>query len=191
MAFKLKRLIVATLLGAAVLFVWGGLSHMVIFVGTGFKPLPNEERIIETLKNSIPEKGLYFFPGKNFKTITADQEIVWEQKFQYGPTGILLYQPIGGNPLSAKKMVIQFISNFLSAFLIVFITSLIIANYWKRVIIITLLGSLSVVAVSMIYWNWYEFPTDFFIAQFIDMTVGFFLAGIVISKIIPAKKNNN
>lgn len=191
MASKLKRLIVATLLGAAVLFVWGGLSHMVIFVGTGFKPLPNEERIIETLKTSIPEKGLYFFPGKNFKTITADQEIVWEQKFQYGPTGILLYQPIGGNPLSAKKLVIQFISNFLSAFLIVFITSLIIGNYWKRVLIITLLGSLSVVAVSMIYWNWYEFPTDFFIAQFIDMTVGFFLAGIVISKIIPAKKNNN
>lgn len=181
---KLKRIIIAAILGCAVLFIWGGLSHLVIFIGTGFKPLPNEDKVIETLKKSIPEQGLYFFPGKDFRHNTAEQELIWNKKFQFGPTGLLIYKPVGGNPFSPDKLVLQLISNLLSACIIAFITSLLLANYWKKVFVITLLGSLSSVAVSMIYWNWYEFPTSFFIAQFMDTTVGFFLAGLVIAKIV-------
>ncbi len=163
---------------------------MVLFIGTGFKPLPNEDKIIETLQSCIPERGLYFFPGKDFKKkYTAAEDSAFLKKFQFAPVGMLLYRPIGGNPLSPQKLITQLISNLLSVLIAAFITSLILASYWKRVFVITLLGSLGCVAVSMIYWNWYEFPTSFFIAQLIDITVGFFLAGLLIAKIVPQPVN--
>jgi hypothetical protein len=186
---KIKRMLLATISGCVVMFIWGGLSHLVIFVGAGFKPLPNEDVIIETLKSSIPEQGLYFFPGKDFRHSNSEQESVWDKKFRFGPVGLLIYRPVGGNPFSANKLLTQLGSNFISVFIATLITSLILASYWRRVFVVTLLGGLSCVAVSMIYWNWYEFPTSFFLAQLVDMLVGFFLAGLVISKIIPQTRS--
>ncbi|WP_431216369.1 hypothetical protein ACQ86N_18145 [Puia sp. P3] len=59
-----KKFVVAVLLGTVVLFVWGGFSHMVLFVGAGFKRLPDEDRLIESLKRSKDEQGLgYFLTG--------------------------------------------------------------------------------------------------------------------------------
>lgn len=190
---KFKQLITATILGCLVMFIWGGLSHMLIFKGTGFKPLPNEDHLMKTLNENIKEQGLYLFPGIDFKNQTNEQQTAWENKFRTGPTGLLVYRQIGGNPFSANKLVTQFISNLLSVLIAVIIASLICVNYWKRVIIISLLGILTCSAVSSIYWNWYEFPTSFFIAQILDMFISFFLVGIVICKIIPQNnliKNN-
>jgi hypothetical protein len=182
---KLKKLIIATLLGGVTMFVWGGFSHLVLFIGTGFKPLPNEDKVMEVLKTNIPDQGLYFFPGKDFKNSTKEQDQVFEGKFRNGPVGLLVYRPVGGNPFSPGKLITQLLSTFLSVFLAVIIVSGIYAGYWKRVLTVTLLGLLACAAVSSIYWNWYEFPTSFFIAQILDMVIGFFLAGLVICKVIP------
>ena len=183
---KLKRILIAAIFGAVIMFIWGGFSHMVLFIGIGFKPLPNEDKVIETLQSSIPEQGLYLFPGKDFrKKYTEEEEAVFLKKFQFGPVGMLLYRPVGGNPLSPKKLITQFMSNFLSSLTAAFIASLLFAGYWKRVFAITMLGGLACISVGMIYWNWYEFPTSFFIAQCIDLLVCFFLAGLLIAKVIP------
>lgn len=180
-----KKLFIATVLGGLTLFIWGGLSHSVIFIGTGFKQLPNEDKVIETLKTNIPEQGLYFFPGKDFRNSTEEQELAFETKFRTGPAGMLIYRPIGGSPFSADKLLTQFFSNLLSVFIAVLIASMIYAGYWTRVAVITLLGLLACSAVSSIYWNWYEFPTSFFIAQILDMVIGFFLSGLVICRVMP------
>jgi hypothetical protein len=182
----MKRLAIATITGSLIMFIWGGFSHMVLFIGAGYKPLPNEEKIIKTLESSIPEKGLYFFPGKDFRQKnTGQQDSAFLEKFRTGPVGILVYRPVGGNPLSPDKLITQFISNLLSAFIAAFIVSLAAAVYWKQVFVITLIGALACVAVSTIYWNWYEFTTNFFLAQIADQTIGFFLSGLAIAKIVP------
>lgn len=177
-----KKLLLATLLGTLVMFIWGGLSHTVIFVGTGFKPMPNEDKVIAVLKENISEQGLYFFPGKDFKNSTKEQDVAFENKFKTGAVGQLIYRPIGGDIFSIGKLLTQFISNIFSVFIIALIASLIALNYWKRVFIISLLGLLSCLSVSTIYWNWYEYPTSFFIAQILDITIGFFLTGMVVAK---------
>jgi len=182
---KFKKLIIATLLGGLTMFIWGGFSHLVLFIGTGFKPLPNEDKIMEVLKTNISEQGLYFFPGKDFRNSTKEQDAIFESKFKNGPVGLLVYRPKGGNPLAPSKLITQLLSNLFSVLIAVFIASLIYAGYWKRVFIVSLLGLLACSAVSSIYWNWYEFPTSFFIAQILDMVIGFFLAGLVICRVIP------
>lgn len=182
---KFRILIIATLLGSLTMFFWGGFSHLVLLTGTGFTSLPNEEKVMEVLKTNISEQGLYFFPGKDFRTSTKEQDAVFEKKFRNGPVGILIYRPVGNNPFSVIKLLTQFLSNLFSVLIAILIISLTYAGYWKRVFIVSALGFLACSAVSVIYWNWYEFPTSFFIAQIFDMVIGFFLAGLVICRVIP------
>ncbi|HET6999673.1 MAG TPA: hypothetical protein VFI33_00100 [Puia sp.] len=179
----MKRIFSAAILGCIVLFLWGALSHMILFIGDGFTPLPNEDRVIHTLADVLPRQGLYFFPGKDFRHSSPEQESVFEKKFENGPVGMIIYRPVGGNPLSPNKLIVQFVSNFITALIISFILSLISASFWKRVFAASLLGCLACASVSTIYWNWYEFPSAFFLAQCMDQVIGCFLAGLIIAKI--------
>ena len=180
----MKRIVVAAIAGCVILFIWGAFSHLVLLIGVGFTPLPNEDKIIKTLESSLPAKGLYFFPGKDFRQSTTEQESAFETRFKTGPVGILVYRPVGGNPFSVNKLMTQLTSNFISTLILASIVSLITAKYWKRVFVVSLLGCLACASVSTIYWNWYEFPTSFFLAQCIDQVIGYFLAGLAIAKIV-------
>ena len=184
----MKRTFIAALLGSGALFLWGGLSHSVLLIGTGFTPLPQEEVAINALSSSIKEKGLYFFPGKDFRHSTPEQEASWLEKFRTGPTGMIIYRPVGGEPFSSSKLLIQLLASFVTALIISYVASLMAVSYWDRVVAITLLGLMACSTVSVIYWNWYEFPTSFFVAQIVDQVVGCFLAGLLIARVAPRGK---
>jgi len=175
----------ATLLGSLTMFIWEGFSHVVLFTGIGFTPLPNEAELREVVKTNITGNGLYFFPGKDIRSPSKQQEAAFEDSFRTTPVGILGYRPAGGNPFSARKLITQFLGNVLSVLIAVQVVSSIHAGYWKRVLAVTHVGLLAGAVVSSIYWNWYEFPTSFFIAQILDMVIGFFLAGLVICSVLP------
>ena len=175
-----KKIMIATLLGGLTLFVWGAFSHLVLFKGDGFTPLPAEDQLIGLLKTKVPERGLYFFPGKDFNNSTKEQDALFDSRFRSGPVGLLLYRPVGGDPFAPKKLIIQLFSNLLSVFIAVLMAALTATGFWKRVMLITALGLLACSSISTIYWNWYEFPSRFFVAQVLDVVIGFFLAGLVI-----------
>jgi len=172
----------AALLGGIVLFVWGGFSHMVLFVGAGFKRLPDEDRLIESLKTNKDEDGLYFFPSKDLRHSTKEEDAIWENKFRNGPTGLLVFKAKGGEPFSPAKIGTQFLSNLASAVIATLIAASLWVGFWRRVLVVTLIGVAACSAVSTIYWNWYGFPTSFFVAQILDMTIGYFLCGLVVCK---------
>jgi hypothetical protein len=184
----MKRTFLAALIGSVVLFLWSGLSHSILLIGVGFDPLPEEEQIVKTLRGSIKEKGLYFFPGRDFRHSTPEQEAAWLEKHRTGPTGLLIYRPVGGEPFSPNKLLIQLLASFVTALIISYVVSLMAAPYWEHVVAVTLLGLIGCSAVSIIYWNWYEFPTSFFVAQIVDQVVGFFLAGLLIAKMATRQK---
>ena len=182
MQILVKKIVGAALLGSIVLFIWGGFSHMVLFVGAGFKRLPDEDQLIHSLKANKDEQGLYFFPSKDLKHSTKEQDAIWEAKFRNGPAGLLVFRAVGGNPFSVAKLATQFISNLTSALIAALIAASLCGGFWKRVFIVTLIGIAACSAVSAIYWNWYGFPTSFFVAQILDMTIGFFLCGLVVCR---------
>lgn len=179
---KFRKFLLAAFVGSIAMFIWGAFSHMVLITGIGYKPLPNESSVIKTLEDSISEKGLYFFPGKDFENSNSVEEKQWLNKYENGPVGLLIYRPLGGNPFSAKKLIIQYLAYLLSSFLSLLIISNSKGSYWKNVLIVSLIGLIGCLSVSIIYWNWYEYPNSFIAAQFADITIGFFLLGLVISK---------
>jgi len=185
MKFWYKWLI-ATLAGAAIIFVWGGISHMVLLKGIGFTRMSNEERIVSTLRTSMPGDGLYFFPSIDLRgTPTKEEQAAWEARFRAGPTGMIIYHAAGDTPVSPKKLSVQFLSGVLAAGIVSYLLSLTVATYWRRVWLAALLGAFGLFAISTIYWNWYGFPNAFFLAQAVDMIVGWSLAGAVIARLIP------
>ena len=89
----LYRWLIATLAGAATIFVWEGISHMVLLKGSGFTSMSNEERIVSTLRTSLPGDGLYFFPSIDLRgSPTEEEKAAWEARFRAGPTG-MVYLP--------------------------------------------------------------------------------------------------
>jgi len=182
----LHKWLIATLAGATTIFVWGGISHMVLLKGVGFTRMSNEEQIVSTLRTSLPGDGLYFFPSIDLRgNPTVEEKAAWEARFRAGPTGMIVYHAAGDTPVSLKKMSVQVLSDFLAAGIVSYLLSLTIATYWRRVGLAALLGVFGLFAISSIYWNWYGFPSAFFLAQGVDMMVGWSVAGAVIAKLIP------
>jgi hypothetical protein len=180
-----KKVCAAILAGAAVMFVWGAVSHLVLFKGTGFSRLPNEDRIVTELRGSIREEGLYFFPSPDFSgNATPEAKAAWEAKFSAGPTGMIVYHPEGSSPVSGAKLLIQFFSHLIGAAIATLVASFIGKPYWTRVLVIGLLGAFGPLTLGLISWNWYGFPTAFFLAQLVDMVVGWSLAGMAIARLI-------
>ena len=183
------RWLIATLAGAVTVFVWGGLSHLVLLEGVGFSRITNEERIVSALRTSLPGDGLYFVPSIDLRgTPTSEETAAWEARFRAGPTGLIVYHAAGDMPVSPKKIVVQFLSGLFAAGIVTFVLCLTVAPYWGRVGLAAVLGALGLFTVSTIYWNWYGFTNAFLLAQVVDMIVGWALAGTVIASLIPARQ---
>src|SRR5215831_10061101 len=112
----LYRWLIATLAGAATIFVWGGISHMVLLKGIGFTSMSNEERIVSTLRTSLPGDGLYFFPSIDLRGHpTEEEKAAWEARFRAGPAGMVIYHAAGDAPVSPRKLSVQFLSDVLAS----------------------------------------------------------------------------
>ena len=175
------RLAMGAFLGALIMFFWSAFSHMLLLKGAGFTPLPDEELVTSQLKTSVGDEGLYFFPGRDFRSsYTPEQEATWETKFRQGPTGLLLYHSGGVSSVSPRKLLVQLLSDFLAAAIASLIVSRMIGPYWQRVLAVALFGAFGCLSVSTIYWNWYGFPDSFFAAQCVDQVVGWLFAGVAV-----------
>src|SRR5262249_51808530 len=151
--------------------------------------MSNEERIVSTLRTSLPGDGLYFFPSIDLRgSPTREEKADWEARFRAGPTGMIIYHATGAVPVSPKKVSVQFVSHVVAAGVLAYWLSLAVASYWKRIGLAALFGVFGLFAISSIYWNWYGFPDAFFLAQGVDMIVGWALAGAVIAKLIPTAR---
>jgi len=184
------RLIIAGIVGGLVMFFWGAFSHAVLPLGeAGIKVLPNEAAVISAMKTNITEPGFYFFPGMDMsKSATAEEQKAWEEKYQAGPTGILIYHPTGEQPMSARQLLTELASNIAAALVVAFLLSLIVPSFPKRVLAATLIGLTAWLSIMISYWNWYRFPTEIVLVEGFDQIFSWFLAGLAIAFILRRRE---
>jgi hypothetical protein len=184
------RILIAGIAGGIVLFMWGAFSHMVLPIGEiGIKTMPNEAQVIGAMKSSITEPGFYYFPGieGGHRGATEEQQAAWEAKFRSGPHGTLIYHPTGTDPMPPRMLITELVSNILAAIAVALVVSWLICFFWGRVIAAGLFGLVSWLSVDASYWNWYGFPTEFFLSQAVDQVVGWLLAGFVIAWLVKGR----
>ncbi|MBI5647221.1 MAG: hypothetical protein HY962_09850 [Ignavibacteriae bacterium] len=183
----MKRILLAALLGGLVMFVWTSVNHMLLPTAEmGVRSMPNEDPVIEALRNNVPEPGMYYFPGFDLgEKMTPEQEAAWTQKHKTGPAGLLIYKPVGGEPMPPMMLVTEFVSTILAALFMALIAARLSGAYMKRVLLLSLLGLFGWVSISLSQWNWYSFPTAYFIADGIDQFVGAIVGALLVAKLVP------
>jgi hypothetical protein len=151
---------------------------MVLLKGIGFTCMSNEEQIFQRCAPhcrgmACTSSRISISKGNRAK----QNRRLGKQGFARGRTGMTIYHAAGDAPVSPKKVTMQFLSHVLAAGILAYFLSVTSAAYWSRVGLAALLGAFGILAVSSIYWNWYGFPNAFFLAQGVDMTVGWAMAG--------------
>jgi hypothetical protein len=183
----LKKILLAALLGGLAMFIWSFVVHSVLPIGeAGISTLPNEEIVLKSLKENIPEKGFYFFPGM----IEGTDEDTWMEKYKAGPVGIMMIHPAGREPMMPSQLLLELLSDIIVLIIAGFLLSKALdklPSFGSRVFFILLIGVIPFLVADFSYWNWYGFPAVYSLGQLTDQVIGFFLAGLIAAwKIKPA-----
>lgn len=181
-----KRILLAAVLGGLAMFLWGGLAHTVLGLGSvGIQNLSQQQMVMDTLKASVPQSGFYAFPQ-------ADSAGKLPPEKTGGPYGLMIYHSGGAGGSMSGQLVNEFVLNVLLALLAAFLLSRAsgLNGYIPRVGFVTLLGLTVGLMTNVEYWNWYGFPLNYTVASISIVVVGFLLIGLVAAAIVkpPAQQ---
>lgn len=189
-----KRMLLAGLLGGLALFLWEFVAHDLTPLGdTGLSSVPNEETVRAMLKQNIPQSGLFYFPApENSPGMTAQQKKDAMAKAmdlaRSGPVGFMAFQRDGGDTLSARQLVTQFVLDVLAVLLAAMLLARVPASgFAARVGFVTALGLIPALRSQIPMWNWYGFPASYAAAQIAIDLLGFFIAGLVVAKLAQSR----
>jgi hypothetical protein len=145
-----KRIVLAGVLGGVALFLWGGLAHQVLGLGTvGIESLPQPQPVMDALKASAPQSGFYYFPTADASGRVAPEKVG-------GPAGIVIYQATGAGKPMTGQLINECILNVVLALFAAFLLSLAsgLTSYVGRVGFVTLLGLTVALMSNVESWNW-------------------------------------
>lgn len=178
-----KQNILATVLGAIVLFVWSAIAWMVIpWPGEPFRSFANEAAVEAVIVANATQPGNYILPNPHRPGITTEQSNALADKMMRGP---MMFAAIRLGPmrpfplLLALSFVIYLVSALIATILL---TKTVGLSYGQRVLFVTLCGVLIFVAGKLDDWVWWSFSTAYTLIEFVSIVVGWILAGLVIAK---------
>lgn len=183
-----KRVVLAAVLGSIAIFVWTSAAHMVLHIGeSGVREIPNNEQAVLTaMQAGIGNtSGLYLYPGMGLgPNPTHEQQRAamdrYDTKLASNPSGILIYHPPGTKFVMSSHLLIEFLTEFAEAFLVVFLLAQTKPmSFAGRVGFVTIAGVIAAMATNVSYWNWYGFPANYTAAYMLIQVVGFFCVGLV------------
>jgi hypothetical protein len=187
-----KKLL-AAVLGGLAFFMWSFVAHMLTGLGeTGIQEIPNEQAVVSSLKATLPNSGMYAFPGwglppdaSHSDKMKAMRSDAMQAKMKAGPTGLLVYRAGGMGGLTARQMITELVTNIVQIFLAVLLLGQTrIVNFVGRWRFITIAGFLAAISTNVSYWNWFGFPGNYTMAYIAVIAVGFAIAGLVAAAIV-------
>ncbi len=197
------RAIVGAVAGAIVVFVWSAVFWMLLsnpFGGLKSLEPEQEQAVVSTLRDFMPESGMYYFPGMpthgkdlpdaEAKTLNDD----WMARHEAGPIGMIQYidqgKPVMEPILFVRGFAINLVSTILVSVLIV-LTGARGGRYAQRLAVVVLFGVAATMTTHIIDWNWMYTPTEFTAMLAFDTIIGWTLAGLVMAAIITSPKQKS
>lgn len=184
----MKNLLLTSLVGGLVLYVWSFVSWMAI-PWHDVREMPGGDEVAAILKNADLEKAVYTFPF----TMGSDQSQVDKAMEQYksGPRiHMMVYDPAGGDPSNPKMFIGGLVIDFLLAFIacyILFVANEKFPTLASKLKYFLMFGAFTALSAPLMEWNWWEFPTGYSITNAIDLIIAWLLAGFVMSKMLKPK----
>ena len=184
------RIVLASILGGLLMFVWGAVSHMLVpFHSQALKPVPNEAAVLATLATDVGEPGMYFFPWIDMSgAATPEQQADWERRLASGPSGLMIYKPNGGEAMSPRQLVSEFVSNVLAALFGAMLLVQLPGGIGRRAFSIALVGVAAWLSLSVSMWTWYGFSTSYLLGDLVDQAGGWLLAGFGMAAMLKPRR---
>jgi hypothetical protein len=165
------------------MYIWSFIAHLVLPLGqAGIKELPSEPAVLSTLTASIGNShGLYLFP----RVDPGSSMQQYQQKLASSPSGLIVYHAPGGEALTARQLITDFLTELIEAVLAAFLLAQTrIATFAGRVAFVGVLGLLANIATNIPYWNWYGFPGTYTASYIFMGVVAYICAGLVIAAML-------
>lgn len=185
----MKRILLAGLLAAFAVHLWGFLSWAALpWHQATIHNLPNEDAVLSALRQHVNAAGVYRFPAE--PTLESDWQ-AFTEKYQRGPVGMMMFWPQGANPMSPQPFIGAFVLNLFTATLAAWLLSLATASlsgYGQRVLFVALLGVFAGVVSFLTLWNWRFLPTGYALVMAGELILTWALAGLVLAwRLKPAQ----
>lgn len=189
---SLIRVLLAAIVGGAVVFGWGAVSHMFLGIGEmGIGSLPEEEMLVPVFEAAVTERSFLMFPAMPDDTTDEAAMKSWEERYLAGPRGALVFEPAGNQLSYGLLMGTEYVSTALAALVAALVLAFVRAGYVGRVLLVTLMGVFAWLSVDVSFWNWYRLPTGMAISGLIDQGAGWLLGGLVIAAIAPKRAGDD
>ena len=185
----LRSLVLGTILGGLVAFLWSSVSWELI--GWHEKTMltfQNEDDVSAIVASHMKQSGTYLLPGGppqeglSPEQKKAAQSVLME-KMQKGPVMFAAIRQ-GGFGSFTRGLIIQILIQMASALLLTWLllqTSGL--SYARRVLFLAVAGLAASVIADLPNWNWWGFSGAYTVVNLIDYTITWFLAGLVIAKV--------
>jgi hypothetical protein len=189
-----KSLILGTILGGLMAFVWSSISWEVLGwhekTMIGFQ---NQDEVSAVIASHTSQDGTYILPSvPQTAGMTSEQKksamAAVMQKMQAGPIMVAAVRR-GGFGSYGRGLIVQLLSLMAAAFLLTWLllqTSGL--SYARRVAFLAVAGLAASVIVDLPNWNWWGFSGAYTAVNLADATLTWLVAGLVIAKVAkPAR----
>ena len=175
----MKRILLATLVGSIVAFLWGYISWELLSWHK-MDTFKNDSAVVKTITENAPTHGVYTLPlpdknGPNADAITE---------------GPFIYAIVRPGKLSSpwalrSHMIASFCIQLAGAFIISLAIHRIRASrYISRASVGPVMGIFAGIVVTLPHANWFELPHSHALAQTLDPLIAWTIAGLLIAAII-------
>jgi len=176
----MKKKITTLIIGTLILFVWNAVSWMVLpFHSNSLKNIPESAFDNKTLKEKLPEDGIYHYPGlpENNSSESINQI---QEKLNEGPRITFMAYKNGSTELfEIKTFGLNLIFNFLTVWLLFFIVNNQRDKSLSKILLITLsIGLIIGFASDFPQMNWFMFPLNYTLPNVFDHLIAFSLLGL-------------
>ena len=189
------KLIPAAVLGGLAMFIWGGLTHMALPIYNGaLQKFTNDDAVTQAILANASTSGTYFLPYESsIPAGTSEEEKLdaqkaFEERAQRGPQ-MFAFIRIGEFGSFPAKLLGELLSDILAVSLLGWLgLRLGVSSMNNRLIAATAIGLIVILSDTMSQWNWYSAGFAFTLAETVDQVGGWFVAGLVMAKILPASQ---
>lgn len=182
----MKKLIIGSLVGTIIIFVWSAMSWMVLPIHTqSFWYTPNQDSIMKNLSANLTETGAYMIPTVDNRTCGMfdakyQEDVEKHMKECIGkPSAIVIYTS-KNEAMNGSMFAFGFLFDFIAVLCAVIILAAAgdkLHSFYQRWWMVMLIGVAIAMQGKLLDWNWMSFPWHFIRGSVIDIVVQWGLCG--------------
>jgi hypothetical protein len=180
------RFLLSSVIGAVLLFAWGGFAWAGGLYNRFMLPMPGGDALVQVIESAAPRSGMYIHPPQadldNAATLTdvEREQTARQERFRKGPIIMMALTKGPQDPDDPRMLVRGFLIEFFATAMLVAVIGLAGAGHGRlrRFLALQAMVAFMVLSTHMISWAFMFAPNDWTAVLVFDSWVGLTLAGL-------------